>query len=711
MSAILDPSSATVTMVASVALLTASLGPRVPARLALRVALLIKRRAGRTTSVLPELDTVPWVLPLTREQDEPLLWLSLSVLASAAGALALLVLPLAGLWGRIHGYLVAHFFWTGFLLTGWEWLGVTLVMGGSWVVHGLVTAALAPVAGQRAEAPWGLARVVIGVLAGLGAAWLTDRWAGTRLSATQELLLGVLPMFGLSIMAAIRSQRVQRPPLGSTAVETSVPEYAGGAETWIWLSLVVWGAATAMAVSGWLTCQDMLALTGGSRAMGSGEAGLCVIMIAAGVAVAALHTRRRRKSASGCGMAMWAAGAGTGMASVLLGQASEMPGLVAGAVIALPAGYALHYAERAWIARADSESHGFARMVTALPAGAAIGLIVAEYLVLPTLGPMGMIALGALLMLGLGGLVQIFEQETPIHTQYLRLALVFGSLSAAISVFPINVQRWDIRPRTDGPRRLSILPSNPAQRMHTRRVCFIGLGSKTIVEGLAGFDGQVEVFSFGPSGPGRPSAPDAAQVRFSPASAFRALRRDRRRFDLIYQQGPELARHRSLSAYTFEWFTVLFGRAPSGGQVVVDVPLARLNRDAVRIIAVTFEQAAGVPAVWRLINPEDVPVLRLQARRDAPPLPPGAIDREWSAVGNLSAGTAMRFRPHSQARDRLGRALDSAAAESPSDLAAWLDSKRRAHDYRTPASFGPPPAAGDGDPAASHTQRSSGGSH
>jgi len=683
MSSILDPSSSTVTVVAAVALLAASVGPRAPAHLALRIALLLKRRTGHTTQPLPETGTLPWVLPLTRERDEPLLWLSLSVLASTAGALALLVPPLAGLWARIHGYLMEHFFWTGVLLTGWEWLGVTLIIGAAWIANGLVTAALAPVAGQRAGVPWDLPRIAVGVLTGLGAAWTTNRWVETRLSATQQLLLGVLPMFGLSIMAAVRSQRIQHRPLCAIPGDTNVPEFAGRPEGWIWLSLVVWGAATLMAASGWRLCQETLTLAGNPQGMGNGESGLCAVIIAAGVAVAAIHTRRRRKSASGCGMAMWAAGAGTGTAAALLGKAPEAPSLLACAVIALPAGYALYYAERAWLARADSESHGFARMVTALPAGGAIGLILAEYLVLPSLGPMGMIALGALLMLGLGGLVQIFEREAPTHTRYLRLALVFGSLSAAIIIFPISVQGWDARPRTDHPRRLSILPSSPGQLLHTRRICLIGLGSRTLVEGLAGFDGQVDVLSLGPAGPRPSAAAGAAHVRFATDSAFRAMRQDRRHYDLIYQRGPELVAHHSSAAYTFEWFSTLSAHTTAGGQVILDVPLNRLSRDAIRIIAMTFEQAAAAPAVWRLIIPEHGPVLRLQARPGASPPAPGDIDGPWSPVSALSGGEMIRLRPHSLRRDRLGRLLNSTAPQTDSSLAAWLNGIQETRDYRT----------------------------
>ena len=676
MSAVLDPSSATVTMVAAIALLAASVGPRVPAHLALRIALYLKRRAGRAVTIPSEMDTIPWILPLDRQKDEPLLWLSLSVLSSIAGALALMVLPLAGLWAHIHGFMMERFFWTGFMLTGWEWAGAASVIGATWIANGLVTTALAPLASGRTDAPWDVPRIAVGVLAGLGLAWGTDHWLGLYLSATQQLLLGVLPMFGLSIMAAVRSQRVQQRPLGTAEPQLSVPEITGRAEEWVWLSLVVWGAATLMAIAGWLNCQDTPNAASGSAGMGRGALGVCVLSIAAGVAVAAIHTRKRRKSASGCGMAMWAAGIGTGIATLLIGQAPGIPPLLGCAVIGAPAGYALHYAERAWLARADSESHGFARMVTALPAGGAIGLIVAEYLVLPSLGPMGMIALGALLMLGLGGLVQIFEREPPTHTQYLRLALVFGSLSAAIIVFPISVQRWDSRPLADEPRRLSILPSSPGQLLHTRRICLLGLGSRTTVEGLAGFDGQVDVLSLEPTGPRRSNVADTTHIHFPAGSAFRVLRQDRRRYDLIYQRGPELRPSLSRAAYTLEWFSMLAARTTAGGHVIVDIPVAGVDREAIRLISTTFERAAGAPTVWRIIRSEAPPILRLRARPGSPPFSPGEPEGEWSPAAVLLTGDPARYRPHSLTRDRLGRLLAPSTAESGDRVTAWLESLR-----------------------------------
>jgi hypothetical protein len=69
-------------------------------------------------------------------------------------------------------------------------------------------------------------------------------------------MVGVLPLFIVAAMAARMSQRADKPPRAAPPVETA-PELPGGAEGLIWVLLVVWGIATALAGTGWVTCRQI----------------------------------------------------------------------------------------------------------------------------------------------------------------------------------------------------------------------------------------------------------------------------------------------------------------------------------------------------------------------------------------------------------------------------------------------------------------------
>ena len=434
--AILDPSPATVTMLGAIALLMAAVGPRVPGRMVLGFVRLFGRRWRIRGTAAPGDSTTFWMLQAVRNRDESLLWLSLAVLCSTAGAVTLLTILLRAPATQLYHYLLDHFFWTSLTLAMLEWVGITLLTGSVWLMNGLSVGALASAAAARTESRRSPPGIAAGLLLGLAIAWmLDDRWADRGMSGTQVLMLGVLPMFALSVIAVRLSQRAELRRLADAAPEADVPELSGRAEGWIWLSLVVWGLGSVLAGSGWLSCRWILA----SHHAGTwDELSGYLLVLGTGAALASFHAQRRKQSASGCGMALWVAGIGTGTAAMLTAYrpTGAAAGLLQIALLALPIGYALHYAERAWLARAGSETLGFTQMMTALLGGCAISLIAAHRWVQPALGPIGMMTAGALVMLAYGGLVQIYEEDRPTHIRRLRLGLVFASLAAAISSAP-----------------------------------------------------------------------------------------------------------------------------------------------------------------------------------------------------------------------------------------------------------------------------------
>jgi hypothetical protein len=379
-------------------------------------------------------------------------------------------------------------------------------------------------------------------------------------------------------------------------------------------------------------------------------------------------------------MALWAAGVGAGTAATLAAYwpTGAAAGLLQMAVLALSAGYALHYTERAWLARAGSETLGFAQMTTALLGGGAISLIAAHWWVQPALGPMGMMTAGALVMLAYGGLVQICEEGTPTHIQRLRLGLVFASLAAAIVLFPASAEHWGSSARS-GPRTdpLRVVPFEPADLVRARRICLIGLSPQTAIPGLESYAGEVDLMPLT-----RHDQTAAAAVR-SPArthilatGGFRTLRLEHRVYDLIYQRSPRSCPLARFAPYSVEWLTWLAQRTAVGGKVILDIPLADMTAEAVAVIAATFEQAMGSSSIWDLLDTADHPTLRLKGAPDRTSSRHRGLAGGWSPVASLLETEGGPPRPHSIRRDRITRTLKPKTRKHPFLLVEWLKSRR-----------------------------------
>ncbi len=675
MGSILDPSSGTITMVAAVVLLAASIGPRVPGRFVLAIASRISARwrgGGDGDG-----DDAFWMLRAIRDRDESLLWLSFAALTSTAGVLALLTLAATALFARVHALLMDRFFWTELTLSLLEWLSVALLVGSVWVVNGMVVAALAPVAGARFDIRRSPPGIVAGLLIGLGVAWLLhETWGPRGVSGRQEWLLGVLPMLGLSIIAAAWSKRSELPGQAMSSPEQEAPELTTHAEGWIWLSLVVWGCGTMLGLQGWFRCR---AVDVAASWPGAGSLGLGALLLGVGMALASWHARHRKRSASGCGMALWAAGAGMGLAASLTAvwPGDTGIGLLQIMIFALPAGYALHYTERAWLARAGSETLGFAHLTTALLAGCAISLIAGQWWVLPSLGPMGAMSAGTLAMLAFGGLVQIYEEESPAHTQRLRLAVVFASLSAAIVLLPANARLWGRQAQaghaaTCAPAVLPIILQDHA----IRTVCLIGDVPVHFLEEAAQPSPRIDWI------PLRSerflitrTPPQGGAPRQMGTNGFRTLRLLRGRYDLLYQTCPPVNWSPGHPAYAGEWLSLLAEQTAPGGQVILEVPLARLTPRTIQVLAVTFEQALNSAGQWQLAASGPQPALLLRGFPGRSPGTDTSSSASWHPLNDLLAAASPPPRVHSLQRDRLSVTLTRGGADADTGLVAWLLSK------------------------------------
>ncbi|UCD27944.1 MAG: hypothetical protein JSV03_12695 [Planctomycetota bacterium] len=657
----IDPLPATTIMLGAIVLLTTAVGPWLPERVINGVARIIGRRSRRAEMPAANGIGTFWMLRAIRDRDEPLMWLVLAVLASVAGLVSLLTLIVSGPLTGFYRFLLDQFFWTNMTLTGLEWMGTTLLIGTSWIVNGLVVATLSPVLSLRSGSHRSPPVVSAGVLIGLGLAWVSQELMADRgyLSGNQFYLIGILPMFLLAGISAWMSQKVEKLQLARAEVETEAPEVGTSTESLIWLALVVWGVGSVLVGFGFL---------GGQWLTASKERGIhvdfsCyVLILGLGMTVASYYTRGRKRSASGCGMALWGAGLGTTIAATLMSfrPTGWLMSLVQVTVLAIPIGYALHYVERAWLARVGSETLGFAQMASAVLAGLAVGLITGYWWALPILGSFGVITAGALMMLAFGGLMQIYEEECPVRIQHQRLALIFASLALAVVILPFDAQQWArwerSRVRSDRALVPEDLPTD-AISGNVRNICLINVdpveAERSIDSKLANID-VIPIFSV--SGNYESITYKNDRMKVVTTVAYRAFRLERRRYDLIYQRYDSSMRIERFTEYSTEWFNRLAEHVIAGGEVIVDVPLSGMTIEAIKVIASTFTDATSSYAYWTLIGTAGRHTLRLRAKLET------VVDLEdhfpdpWHPVNLILQDRQIR-QPHSVRCDQITRFL------------------------------------------------------
>lgn len=676
--AALDALPTTTAMFASVVLLSAALGPWIPERIVLSASRFLRHR-HMESSEMKDVDQTGtfWMLRAIRHRDPGTSWLTFAILASAAGTISLLTLASAATAVAIYQFLQEGFFWTQLTRALLEWGGVTLWLGLSWVLNGLLAATLLPV-----QLPWmakdgrrspGTASLWLGI----GAAfWMFEIAANFGLSAVQAYLIGILPMFALAGMGASWSRRSDVAARPDPSADPVAPEQRGRGDWLIWLSLVVLGLAAAWIGGGFITCvRNVSGVT-----VAISPLALFFMLTGMGIVAAGIHLSGREQSASGCGMGLWAAGLGGGIIATTLayvpigGVLAPMQAVLA----AVPIGYALGYTERAWLARAGSGALGFAQLLSALLGSLAVGIITGTWWLMPVVGAIGAVCVGALVLMAFGGLVQIYQQDRSVRVHQQRLALVFASLAGAISLFPANARRWlDIERRNvvggAGHVDLDWLHLDTALTSH--RVCLIGITPESLASLAHPPSAHVDILPMTPRGEPRLAwTGDSQRVRIASVEALRALRLERRRYDVVYQYTGNADPRDRFAAYSVEWFETLRGRLAPGGMIVLDVVLASWTPAALQVIAATFEHATGLPAEWTLTSGEGGPILRFRSSsagvtNDAEQ--PGG----WAPVAGLLEG-AEHIGLHSLKRDRLTALLRTNTGTTVSGLLAWLESCR-----------------------------------
>ena len=675
----LDPLPTTTATVGVIVLLAAALGPWVPERFVLAVCNFAVRRARRSRGEESNETGTFWMLRAIHERDESLMWLTFAVITAAAGALSLATLGLSGVFLRLHDWLFNSFFWTNLTLTTIEWIWVAGLVGAPSILLGLVIASMYPLAAARRPEHRAPPGVAAGLCIGLAVAWASSSyWLLHGLSAEQNFMIGVLPLFLLSGWASRCSQRVVDRRRDFDHDVEDPPEYHSGGDASIRVSLVVWGVATGWALTAWSD-----ALSHHVERSAVWLTPLAVGAIGLGLAAAGCHGRTLRVpcTASGCGMAAWFVGVGFALAAIFAASFPVSLASVVGATFLLgaPAGYALYYSERAWLARAGSGTVGFGQLISAILGGLAVGIILARWGLLPFVGSIGLMAVGALMLLAFAGLVQIYEQDRAPRVYQKRLALIFASLAAAIFVFPNVARRWQGWERSTA----VIRPASPSLdwldlpgMLSARRVCLIGVEPIALEEVEASFNVPVDLLpDTMDTTSDRVTVIERDNIRVVQGNPLRAMRVHRERYDKIYQYAWPSERSRGAAEYSAEWFKSLADRTNAGGSITVDVPLQGMNIDTLQIIAGTFAQSMDGAVAWTMAWGPGGRLLRLEAVPGGERIARANDVFEWAPASCLF--DEDRLPPRHRIRfDRLSQAQRSATTFPAADLIQWLESRR-----------------------------------
>ncbi len=176
----------------------------------------------------------------------------------------------------------------------------------------------------------------------------------------------------------------------------------------------------------------------------------------------------------------------------------------------------------------------------------------------------------------------------------------------------------------------------------------------------------------------------AGRTRVIPIIAFRALSLEHGRYDLVYQQARPRKPVGRFAEYSAEWLGLLADHTVDEGQLIVDVPLAGMNLEAVILVIDTFEQVVGGPAGWTLIETAGESFLRLRAGMPDASDPARDSGIWWSPTGLLRGDDRTR-RVHSLQRDLLTAALRTGPPTATSDLVRSLAARQSAASTSAPA--------------------------
>jgi len=641
-------------MLTTVAVMTGALGLQMPAYLANAIFRLRGWWRQDRAGAIPPKDPSEEPAAPPCPSDTAIFHLSLASTGVVAGLACLLTVAMMAAFRNVHDLLTRHFFWTVLTSVAMEWAAFTGLTGLLWLMDGLAVSALAVVRDVRA--PDGRPAPTVGtLLMGFATAWAVHEWWLIHiLSGAEHLMLAAVAMLVVAALAAFSSPHAGPQQVAPTS---RTPELAGEAIRWLWVCLFAWGLGAALCFSGWLACREeaLQNLVVPTRA----ASGLVWLLSAATLLARQLPPRTEPASMAGYGMVLWVTGLAGSLVVVLAALQPANPTALRTEALILAAGfgYALSRIERLWLASASGSASALAQMASALCPALALGLILAHNWAAPLVGPIGLIATGSLLLITLGGLVQIHAHGPELFRRRRYLACTFGTLALAIVVFPASTRAWSrwIHAHTPRSPRVTISLKPFVSRNHPA-VCLINVPPNIRIVELDGNDDRITYLAFGAdTSPGNKLQKEAAGARYVSHDAFREMRLQRRSYEVIYQRGSRPIPSYRFALYSKEWLAQLADHLTPGGRLILDVPLAGMSLDAIRVIGATLADATQGPCYWVLVEADPEPFCRLvglPTPADAPPPPP------FQPLNLLCPSSNRQAPIHSVQKDRITPTLN-----------------------------------------------------
>jgi hypothetical protein len=640
----IDPLPATAAMVTIVALLFIVAGVRAGKW----VLEIIRQTCNRSPAVAARSERA------TATDNLPAL-LTTALISATGGFLALACVAGSGPVLRVYHRLLGQFFWTNLTLAGLEWFVVAALMAGPCATLGILLVSLEKVGRSNDASRHVLFPLSAGLLGGASLALGARAILPTSISAEQHIVLGTLPLFVLAAMGVLLSHRTAGQ---SDATQVNEPRSMTPAQpdaALLQLAPFLWALSITVACTGWLSCRTSPVAGSGSHAAELARAGLFG-GIALGYVVSAAFAVFRVRPTLPCGPAAWLCGLGAGLAASLqiwLPHRS-LHVVLQLAVLSLPIGFGLHTLGDSWAARISPAKAGCRRVNTCVLAGIAVGLAASHWWGLPYLGAMGTLAAGSTLLLAIGGLLELHEALSRSHL--LRLATVFGSLAAAILLYPSHTRAWsrlEQRLTTASTVSSSVLFEVLSE---IRTACLINVPPATVESLPAGRTTHIEILPLSSWRWGWPQRRDqAGRIHVVSMPAPRALRLSHSRYQLIYQS-VRAGRDDAAVYCSAEWLSQLGRHLTAGGTLVLDLPLVEMDEQDILDHAATFQHAAAGSCWWSVINTNE-PRLLLRSG----PAPAGKRSSEaaaWHALdelldrGSPSAARVLSIRQGNARRDQ-----------------------------------------------------------
>ncbi len=547
-------------------------------------------------------------------------WLLQSMLGVVLGVLVLGGLPAATGVQRAWAAMSARFFWTpttamiamGLLMAG--------VVGLAGMAAGLHLATLYSAASRSQSSTAGASKpeagITASILAGAAASLvLFGMNDPPGLSADQWVLLGAVPMFGISILAAFIARKVEQEadrsgaPLQEQPLET--PEWSSSGEPRRLLLASV--AAGGIGAALWMSS---VRFDGQALAAEGDRIGIAWLLaaMASGAAISERPAGRRRYSMGGCGLTLWATAVAM-LVGIIVGDPANHDGAhrIAATLAALfPAaclGYAVPYLRRAYVGRLGSERQALARWTAAILCGLVAGAGGHAWFASAPGSNVSAMAASCLTLLVFGGLLLIHEQGGQRRLRRRRVGLVFASLGVAVLVLPTAARRAATEaavPRPAGPSSPGTAGLVNALGLALPGAQVACIGDDCPILSASAWRIDLVPWHEAPATtehPGTATRPASLAGPPRPAGPLGAWwRTDRARYDLIVQSAAGLSPDEAAARLSWEWFEILRTKLLPSGALLVELPLAYMDARAIASAEETFAEVFASQERWRVVH-------------------------------------------------------------------------------------------------------------